>query len=240
MEYRYNSIVLGKKEVGETDRLYTLYTQEQGKIRVMAKGVRKPEAKLAGQLENLSSVLVIINKTKGMGRVTAAVADDVFGALREEYEILLMVSQCLSILEKFVDMEEPDEALFTLSKEYLTQANTLAEEGKAERVRLLSQVFLFQLFSHLGYHIETHMSVQSGVKLKAGERHFFSPKAGGVLTEAESREFKESFYIQENTIKLMRLFATNDLRPCMKIQVNEQDMRELEMVTRRFADWIAH
>ncbi len=240
MEYRYNSIVLGKKEVGETDRLYTLYTQEQGKIRVMAKGVRKPEAKLAGQLENLSLVLVIINKTKGMGRVTAAVADDVFGALREEYEILLMVSQCLSILEKFVDMEEPDEALFTLSKEYLTQANTLAEEGKAERVRLLSQVFLFQLFSHLGYHIETHMSVQSGVKLKAGERHFFSPKAGGVLTEAESREFKESFYIQENTIKLMRLFATNDLRPCMKIQVNEQDMRELEMVTRRFADWVAH
>ncbi|MEK9173972.1 MAG: DNA repair protein RecO, partial [Patescibacteria group bacterium] len=98
MEYRYNSIVLGKKEVGETDRLYTLYTQEQGKIRVMAKGVRKPEAKLAGQLENLSSVLVIINKTKGMGRVTAAVAEDVFGALREQYEILLLVSQSLSIL----------------------------------------------------------------------------------------------------------------------------------------------
>ena len=240
MEYRYNSIVLGKKEVGETDRLYTLYTQEQGKIRVMAKGVRKPEAKLAGQLENLSLALIIINKTRGMGRVSSAVAEDVFAALREQYEVLLLVSQCLSILEKFVDMEEPDEALFTLTKKYLIQADELAKEKKTERVRLLSQVFLFQLFSHLGYHIETHISVQSGVKLRTGERHFFSPKAGGVLTEAESREFKESFYIQENTIKLMRLFATNDLRPCMKIQVNEQDMRELEMVTRRFADWIAH
>ncbi len=58
MEYRYTAIVLGKKEVGETDRLYTFYTREQGKVRVVAKGVRKPEAKLAGQLENLSSVLV--------------------------------------------------------------------------------------------------------------------------------------------------------------------------------------
>jgi DNA repair protein RecO (recombination protein O) len=240
MEYRYRAIVLGKKEVGETDRLYTLYTREQGKIRVMAKGVRKPEAKLAGQLENLSLTLIIINKTKGMGRVTAAVAEDVFGALREQYEILLLVSQCLSILEKFVDMEEPDEALFGLTREYLIQANTLAQENKPERIRLLSQVFLFQLFSHLGYHIETHMSVQSGAKLIQGQRHFFSPQAGGVLNEAESREYKESFYIQENTIKLMRLFATNDLRPCMKLQVNEQDMRELEMVTRRFADWIAH
>lgn len=240
MEYRYTAIVLGKKEVGETDRLYTLYTREQGKVRVMAKGIRKPEAKLAGQLENLSLSMVIINKTRGIGKITSAVAENVFASVRQEYSILLSVSQSLSILEKFVEMEECDEALFDLAREYLAEANALAEEDKQERVRLLSQVFLFQLFSHLGYHIETHASVQSGMRLHKGEQHFFSPRAGGVLTETEAREYKESFYIQENTIKLMRLFATNQLRPCLKIQVSERDLRELELVTKRFADWIAH
>jgi DNA repair protein RecO (recombination protein O) len=240
MEYRYSTIVLGKKEVGETDRLYTLYTKEQGKVRVMAKGVRKPEAKLAGQLENLTRALVIINKTKGIGRVTSAVAENSFIFLRNDYDRLLSVSQSLAILEKFVDMEEPDVALFGLAENYLTLANQLAEEEKTERVRLLSQIFLFQLFSHLGYHIETHTSVQSGVKLKAGERHFFSPRAGGVLNEEEARLYKESFLIQENTIKLMRLFSTNNLEPCMKLQVSVDDMRELELITKRFADWIAH
>ncbi len=240
MEYRYQAIVLSKKEVGETDRLYTLYTREQGKVRVMAKGIRKPEAKLAGQLENLSLALVIINKTKGMGKITSAVAENVFASVRGEYTMLLSVSQSIAILEKFVEIEEADVALFDLAKEYLVEANTLAQENKQERVRLLSQVFLFQLFSHLGYHIETHASVQSGTRLHQGERHFFSPRAGGVLTEAEAREYKESFYIQENTIKLMRLFATNQLRPCLKIQVSELDLRELELVTKRFADWIAH
>lgn len=240
MEYRYQAIVLSKKEVGETDRLYTLYTREQGKVRVMAKGIRKPEAKLAGQLENLSLALVIINKTKGMGKITSAVAENVFASVRGEYTMLLSVSQSIAILEKFVEIEEADVALFDLAKEYLVEANTLAQENKQERVRLLSQVFLFQLFSHLGYHIETHASVQSGARLHQGERHFFSPRAGGVLTEAEAREYKESFYIQENTIKLMRLFATNQLRPCLKIQVSELDLRELELVTKRFADWIAH
>lgn len=240
MEYRYNALVLSKKEVGETDRLYTLYTREQGKIRVMAKGVRKPEAKLAGQLENFTLVQIIINKTRGTGRVASAVADDVFASLRSDYETLLSVSQSVSILEKFVDMEEPDEALFLLLKTYLTEVDQLVATKKENQVRLLSQVFLLQLFSHLGYHIETAVCVQSGERLKPGERHFFSPKAGGILNEEESRNFPGSFFVAENTIKLMRLFSHNSLSSCMKVQMQLEDLRELEMVTRRFADWIAH
>lgn len=240
MEYRYNAIVLGKKEVGETDRLYTFYTREQGKVRVVAKGVRKPEAKLAGQLENFSSVLVIINKTRGMGKITSAVADEGFVGLRQNYEVLLHISKSMSLFESFVDMDEPDEALFELIREYLVEANRLALADDLMSVRLLTQGFLFQVFTHLGYHIETSVSVHSGDKLTQGERHFFSPQAGGVIAESEGSQFKESFFIQENTIKLMRLFATHKLTSCLKVKVGKDDIRELEMVTRRFADWIAH
>lgn len=240
MEYRYNAIVLGKKEVGETDRLYTFYTREQGKVRVVAKGVRKPEAKLAGQLENLSSVLVIINKTRGMGKITSALADESFVYLRQNYEALLYVSQSMSLFESFVDMDESDESLFELIREYLGEANKLAKESDLLSIRLLTQGFLFQVFTHLGYHIEAGTSVHSGERLTQGARHFFSPQAGGVITEGEVAEFKESFYIQENTIKLMRLFATHKLVSCLKVKVGKDDIRELEMVSRRFADWIAH
>jgi DNA repair protein RecO (recombination protein O) len=240
MEYRYTAIVLGKKEVGETDRLYTFYTREQGKVRVVAKGVRKPEAKLAGQLENLSSVSVIINKTRGMGKITSAIADESFVALRKNYEILLHVSQSMSLFESFVDMDEPDSDLYLLIREYLVEANRLAQEDNLMSVRLLTQGFLFQVFTHLGYHIETLASVHSGDRLTQGEKHFFSPEAGGVITESEVVEFKESFYIQENAIKLMRLFATHKLTSCLKVKVGKEDIRELEMVSRRFADWIAH
>ncbi len=240
MEYRYTAIVLSKKEVGETDRLYTLYTREQGKIRVMAKGVRKPEAKLASQLESFTVVSLIINKTKGIGKITSAVVEEMFASLRGDYEALLSVSQNMSILERFVDMDESDEELYDLMTQYLEEGERLVNEGQKERMRLLSQVFLFQLFSHLGYHIEAETSVHSGQRLVQGERHFFSPRAGGVITEAEASELKESFYIQENTIKLMRLFATNRLGACLKLKLSDSDLRELEMVTRRFADWIAH
>ena len=87
MELRYNAIVLRKKEVGEMDRLYTLYTDTGGKLQVVAKGVRKPEAKLAGQLENLTLVQVIIAKGRGAGRIAGAVAEQSFLFLRQELDV---------------------------------------------------------------------------------------------------------------------------------------------------------
>ena len=62
MEYKYTSIILDKKDVGETDRIYSFYTLEGGKIQSLAKGVRKSGAKLAGSLENFlfAGVIVIV------------------------------------------------------------------------------------------------------------------------------------------------------------------------------------
>ena len=59
-ENRFTAIVLKKKEIGETDRLYTFYTDTIGKVQFVAKGVRNSEAKLAGQLETLMLGLVIV------------------------------------------------------------------------------------------------------------------------------------------------------------------------------------
>ena len=42
MDYKYNGIILSKKDVAETDRIYSIYTREAGKIRVLGKGVRNP------------------------------------------------------------------------------------------------------------------------------------------------------------------------------------------------------
>ena len=65
MEYRYTAIVLKKREIGETDRLYTFMTREGGKVRAKAVGVRKSEAKLASSLETLMLSDIAIVRGKG-------------------------------------------------------------------------------------------------------------------------------------------------------------------------------
>lgn len=54
--YTTQGIVLKKINMGEADALFSIYTQEYGKIRAYAQGVKKEEAKLKGHLESLNLV----------------------------------------------------------------------------------------------------------------------------------------------------------------------------------------
>ena len=243
MELRYQAIVLKKKEVGETDRLYTLYTLEQGKIQVVAKGVRKPEAKLAGQLETLIFVQVIVVKGRGTGKIAGAVAENTFLSLRTDFDVLRRILETVNIFERLVGFDEPDAELFALLKSYLTLADNLAKEEKKEKILLLTEGFLFQLFAHLGYRVETGTCAVSGEKLKPGEQHFFSPAAGGLISghsesEAHGHETKNAIPISENSIKLLRLFLSNRLETLHRVQASEKELRELRQVASRFFQWI--
>lgn len=238
MELRYNAIVLRKKEVGETDRLYTIYTETAGKLSLVAKGVRKPEAKLAGQLETLMEGLIIVVKGRGAGKIAGAVAEKSFVHLRGDLDILKRVLEAVSVFERLVGWEESDKALFELLESYLELANALAKEKKKEKVLLLTEGFLFQLFAHLGYEIETGMCVVSGEKLAAGERHFFSPSAGGMLRGEHVHLAPGALPVSESAIKLVRLFLANRLGNIVKVQVEDRELRELHQISKRFYQWI--
>lgn len=238
MEIRYTAIVLRKKEVGETDRLYMLYTLEQGKVQLVAKGVRKSEAKLAGQLETLMQGLVIVVKGRGTGKIAGAVAEKNFPYLRTDVDILRRVLETVTIFDRLVDFDEPDAELFQLLSTYLVLANDLAKEEKKDKIFLLTEGFLFQLFAHLGYRIETGVCAVSGEKLHAGEQHFFSPSAGGMLLGEHSHAAKNAIPVSENTIKLMRLFLGNRLETLSRVQVEPKELREVGQVATRFYQWI--
>ncbi len=238
MELRYNAIVLKKKEVGETDRLYTLYTESAGKLQLVAKGVRKSEAKLAGQLETLMQGLIIVVKGRGAGKIAGAVAEKSFLHLRGDLETLKRVLEAVSVFERLVGWEEKDPILFELLGKYLDIVNELAKEKKTDKVLLLTEGFLFQLFSHLGYEIETGACVVSGKKLTQGERHFFSPSAGGMLRGEHAHETHGALPVSESVIKLIRLFLGNKLEVLPKIAVDQGELREARQVATRFFQWI--
>lgn len=238
MEYRANAIVLKKKEVGETDRLYTLYTDSFGKMQVVAKGVRKGDAKLAGQLENLMLSQLIIVKGRGAGKIAGAVAEKSFISLRSDIDILKRVLEVVSIFDRLVGLDQKDPELFHLLEDYLTLANDLAKENKKAKILLLSEGFLFQLFAHLGYEIETGVCAVSGERLRVGENHFFSPSAGGVLSGEHTRGAAGAIPISENAIKLIRLFLRNKLEALSRIQVEDGELRETRRIASRFFQWI--
>ena len=73
--YQTNAIVLKRENIFEADRLYHLYTEDFGKIRTIAGGARKINAKLTGHLEPFNLVWVeLMAKRNGDLFITTALS----------------------------------------------------------------------------------------------------------------------------------------------------------------------
>ena len=70
--YKAEGIVLKRNNTGEADRIITLFTREFGKVRLLAKGIRRITSRRSGHLELFSHVTVSVRTGKGIDLITEA------------------------------------------------------------------------------------------------------------------------------------------------------------------------
>ena len=80
--YRADAIVLKRTDVGEADRIITLYTPHHGKLRAIAKGVRKTTSRLAGHLELFTSAHVQLARGRELEVITQSMTEEAYRGLR--------------------------------------------------------------------------------------------------------------------------------------------------------------
>ena len=237
MEYKYTGIILNKRDVGETDRIYTIFTLEGGKIRSVAKSVRKPQAKLAASLENITLADITIVRTRGLGKITGSIVENNFSNLKREVDAIGETFLSMSIFDKLVDYENPDGAVFELLKNYLEVVDIYAEENSAEKQVLLRLGFTVKLLDFLGYALEVSQCVSCGEKISENFIYFNS-QAGGVLCQNCWQENKNgTLPVRANAIKMMRLFLKNNMLNLGKIQATREDCDSVRLVVDDFMRW---
>ena len=82
--YPIEAIVLKRTDIGEADRILTLFTPNRGKMRAVAKGIRRPISKKAGHLELLNRSQLQIALGRNLDIVTQAEGRENFLHLRSE------------------------------------------------------------------------------------------------------------------------------------------------------------
>lgn len=237
MEYKYTGIILNKRDVGETDRIYTIYTLEGGKIRSLAKGVRKSHAKLASSLENITLADITIMRTRGLGKITGSIVEQNFSNLKRDCDALMETFLGLNIFDKLVDFENPDQAVFNLLKEYLTAVDSSAWKNGNEKHVLLRLGFAMKLLEALGYYMEVSKCVSCSGALD--ENSFgFSASSGGTVCERCSKENSHSAaMIRPNAVKMMRIFLANDISAFAKIKATREDCDSARIAIDDFLRW---
>lgn len=147
-------IVLKAADLGETDRLLTIYSKEFGKIRVMAKGIKKLESKLRSHLEPLSYSQLILVEGKNSMIVKDAILIDQFLKIRNDLEKFKTVHEIMDLIDEFIVGEEQDNDIWNLLLETLKKFNVGGPISNME------QVFQNNLIRLLGYDPEQVKSVE--------------------------------------------------------------------------------
>lgn len=148
-EHLTKAIVLSKEPSGEADGRVSIYTQELGKIEVVARGLKKITSKFGHHLEplNLIDCMVLVNRSNHLKGV---LAENTFPSIRKNFLALEVGIKCLRVVDKAISMPERDDILWQKLNGFLKTLDKLASENDELAVMAIGPYFLARLAECLG------------------------------------------------------------------------------------------
>lgn len=143
--YSDEGIILARKNYGEADRIIPIYSQNNGKIVFIAKGIRRLQSKKRGHLEIFSRVRFSAVKGKGMDILTEVETVDHFTSLRHNLTKVSLAYYFMEVIGKITHEGEPHAAIYALLVNYLTELQT------ESKLRSLRRNFVLEVLTVLGY-----------------------------------------------------------------------------------------
>lgn len=198
-----NAIVLARINFGEADKIITVITSDYGKVRLLARGVRKIKSKLAGGIELFCVTTFTLIKGKGdIDTLTSSRLQTHYGNITTDYSRTMIGYDFLKIINsKTQDNCDQDYyRLLLVSLRSLDDVNINAE--------LVKCWFTINLLKLMG-HIPDFKFDKNGSKLEPGDSYGFDYQEVGFVKQAKGR-------YGVNHIKIMRLLLQE---PPEKLQI---------------------
>lgn len=173
--YRDEGVVLRTQKLGEADRIITLLTRRTGRVRAVAKGVRRTKSRFGARLEPATRVDVQLYAGRSLDIVTQVETLDAFGSrLAADYPGHTAAAAVLETAERLT-AEEREPAL----RLYLLVVGALrALDLRSHQPRLVLDAFVLRAMASAGYQVALDGCTRCGVP---GPHRTFAVVAGGVV-----------------------------------------------------------
>lgn len=223
--------MLKHSEQGEADRLLTLYTRERGKVRAVAKGVRKLKSRKAGHVEPYSRAVLLLASGSAWYVLQQAEAQDTYPGLRQDLTRLGQAAYAAELLDKFTFEEEEHAGLYRLL------AATLGRLATGENPDLTIRYYEMRLLEQLGFRPELQRCVVSGAEIQA-EDQYFSAALGGVLSPAAGRGRPGAVPVSVAALKVMRHLQRSTFKEAQRARPPEEIWRAVEVIMQHYITYL--
>ncbi len=253
IRYQTKAVLLKEQARGEGDILLSVFSQQYGKIEILARSLRKVKSKLRGETELFSLVLLEYIQGKHYKTLTNISRVRDYSQLKKTPAKLKVAFQVSRTLIGLIENEERDKKIWELLLETLGQLDDYQlEQGDSYfnfsnkillknhwPLKLIYHYFFWSLIEILGYKPELYHCALCQKKLRP-EGLYFSFRERGVLCNhcferLEEGDKKDCLEIEPNLIKIVRLLVEKQWSLLQRLQVTEKEKIAIDGLLNIFA-----
>ena len=226
--YTTDAIVLSRFDLGEADRVLTLITPAGGKLKAIAKGIRKPTSRIGGSLEPFAELNVALARGRTFDVVTQVSVGHAWLNLRDSLESAATAWYLAELADRSLEERHAAEPLYAL----LRRAYELLDAGMAPG--RVARWYEMHLLDELGMRPEVDRCVECDRMLEAEERFRWVPPLGGVICQRCPGPPHERTGLSLEGLKLLKAYQRLDIEALAELRLAATVEREVETALRDF------
>jgi DNA repair protein RecO (recombination protein O) len=226
--FSVEAVVLTRRDMGEADRLLTIFSRTMGKQRVLAKGVRRPTSRMGAHIEPGRIAHLFLVERRSLPLVTQASTLELFLSPDADLREFQDLFQLLQIVERLTEDGQRDSRLYDLL------VHALRRVRRAHEPQAVVHAFALQSLRLLGYQIELEDCLSCEKPVAATDPHvYLSAARGGVMHEACALPGPGTFRLSGPALQVARSLVSAKLATIDKLQTSPELHRPLAS----FLEW---
>ncbi len=228
--FRTEAVILRRSDFGEADRMLTLFTPTRGKLRVLAKGARKPTSRKGGHVELFARVDMLIAKGRNLDIVSQAETIEPHPAFHADLVRMTYASHVAELLDRFSGEEEENKNAYNLL------VATLGYLCQDVDLRLVARFYELHLMTWVGFRPELFKCVVGRDEIVAQDQ-YFSYEDGGVVCP-EHGQSNNMTPISLGALKVLRYLQTRDFETVRVLNLRPALHAEVERVMHGYITYL--
>ncbi|PIZ58547.1 DNA repair protein RecO [bacterium (Candidatus Torokbacteria) CG_4_10_14_0_2_um_filter_35_8] len=232
--FKDKGIILKRVNIGEADKILTIFTEHHGKIQTKAKGIRWIKSKFAGHLELFTYARLSLVEGKSLYIITESEGIESFQNIRRSLKKTYLTYYFSDLVSHLSASDDVNSELFSLFLEVLRQ---LHSSNFNRKLSLLRQFFEVKALYLSGFPVQVYDCASCGRKLEPS-KNYFSNKLGGVVCYKCKSEDKLSYGLQDEVVKLLRILQVKDFNFLKRLKVSQKTAKETSRVIKNFLRFV--
>lgn len=224
-------IIIKTIDFKDADKLVTIFSEKEGKIRAVAKGIKKPNSSLRACVQPFAHSFLFFSQSRELGLISQGKVLDFYGFIRDDINLSLHTMYLMELLDKSLMENVP------LTRLYQSTINVLdtLNNSNSNYNPLLFRYYEMILLRELGYKpLLNHCVICNKPNLNMA---YLSISEGGTVCEACSKQTRNNMIISGESLAILKLLSNYNTNTLARVKPSEKALKQIELVLEKYLEY---